>query len=504
MAEFAVRFDDSVMLPAVRWDRRVVLPAFALGAVLLVVSARYGFHRDELYFVESGRHLAWGYIDNPALTPALGWLSQRVFGDSLFGLRVVPAIESAGIVVVVSAIAREMGADKRAQVLAAVITATSGFVLAVGHMLTTPTFDVLISSVLLLVLCRIVRTGNQRWWLAAGAAIGLGLENKYTMLLLVGALGVGSVVTGAWHRLRSWWMLAGAGLAVLVSLPQLIWQIDRGWPQIDFARALARDQGAENRATLLPFQLVIIGPPLAPLFIAGVWALFRRSQWASVRFMAVGYIVLILALFITGGKGYYAADMFGVIIAAASVVTVEWIDRGRGFRRPALVAGLAINAVLGALITLPLLPQRDVDGLIGALNEDAKETIGWPSFVDQVAAVADEVPAASRVGLVVLAADYGEAGAIDRYGSARGLGRAYSGHNSYGDFGTPTGSAGPVLVVGYDHLDTYAGWFSECRRAATVHTVDGIDNQVDGSPIWLCAAPSVPWNELWPRLRHEG
>jgi hypothetical protein len=485
--------------------RPVAVPALVVGGVLMVVSARYGFHRDELYFIESAKHQAWGYIDNPSLTPAIGWLSRRLFGDSLFGLRVIPAMEVVALVVVVAAIARELGGDRSAQMLAAIVTATSALVLAIGHLLTTPTFDVLASSILLLVVCRLVRTDNQHWWLAVGLAVGLALENKYTVVLLVISLAIGAALTGCWRRLLSWWMLAGAIVAILIWLPQLLWQIDHGWPQLSFARALARDQGGENRSTLLPFQLVILGPPLAPLVVAGLWALLRRPQWAPIRFLPVGYGVLLILLALTGGKGYYAAGMFGVIIAAASIATRDWIARGRSTPRLVLLGvALGANAALAAVITLPLLPPRLVDGPIGALNEDAKETIGWPSFVDQIAAVADTVPIADRSNLVIFTADYGEAGAIDRYGPARGLGRAYSGHNSYGDFGTPPATSGPVLVVGYDDLDGDTAWFSGCHRASTVHTIDNIDNQVNDTPIWLCTSPTRPWSELWPSLRHQG
>lgn len=491
--------------PVSRLDRRVYGPAVSLTVLLLVVSARYGFHRDELYFIESAKHPAWGYIDNPSLTPMIGWLSRRLFGDSLFGLRVIPALEAGLIVVCVSMVARELGGERRAQLLTAVITATAGFIDAIGHLLTTPTFDVLISTVLLVVLVRIARTGDHRWWLAAGAAIGVALENKYTIVLLVLSLAAGVIATRAWSRLWSPWLLAAVGIAVVLALPQLLWQIHHDWPQLSFARALARNEGGENRGTLIPFQFVIIGPPLAPLLVAGWWSLARRPVWTPIRFIAVGYLVLLALLLVTGGKGYYAAGLFGVLIPSAAIALVDWIDRSTGSaRRLILAAGIVVNAVVGAIVTLPILSASAVDSPIGALNEDAKETIGWPTFVDQVAAVAATVPADERANLVIFTSNYGEAGAIDRYGASRGLGPAYSGHNSYADFRVPSGSDGPVLVVGYAGLGTDSSWFTDCRQAATVHTIDDIDNQVNGNAIWLCTAPQRPWASLWPDLRHEG
>ena len=358
----------------------VLAPAVAVVALLLAYAGRYGFHRDELYFIESMRHPAWGFVDHPPLTPALGWASQQLFGDSLVGLRVVPALMVGVLVVVVAAIARELGADRRAQLLAAAIVATSSFLLAIGHMLTTPTFDVLATAVVVLGLIRIVRSGEQRWWLAVGVAVGLGLQNKFTLAMVLACLAVAAVVTGTWRRLWSGWALAGAAVALAVWAPHLWWQIDHGWPQLEFARALAEDEGVENRITLVPFQLLIVGPPLVAVVLGGLWALWSRPAWRAVRFIPLAYVVLLAVLLVTGGKGYYAAGPFAAIISAGAIATCDWMDEGRSeLRRAVVVFGLAVNLVTGAIVTLPVLPVADAGGPLAALNEDAFETIGWPA-----------------------------------------------------------------------------------------------------------------------------
>ena len=481
----------------------VIAPAAAVVALLLAYAGRYGFHRDELYFIESMRHPAWGFVDHPPLTPAIGWVSRQMFGDSLVGLRVLPAIEVGVIVLVVAALARELGANRRAQLLAAVLAATSSFVLAVGHMLTTPTVDVLVIALVLLGLVRMVRTGEQRWWLALGLVIGLGLQNKFTLTLVLGALAVAALITGAWRRLLSGWTVAGAAIALVIWAPHLWWQIDHGWPQLEFARALAEDEGAENRATLLPFQLLVVGPPLVAIVVAGWWSLWSRPSWRSVRFIALGYLVLLALLLLTGGKGYYSAGMFAAIVAAGAIATNDWMDRGRTRLRQALVVvAIAVNLVTGAVVTLPVLPVADAGGPMGALNEDALETIGWPSVVEQVAAAMDATMEPSeRDDVVVVASNYGLAGAIDRFGNAHGLPPAHSPHNSYADFRVPAGSDGPILVVGYDRA-TLDDWFDGCTRVTAITTPHGIDNEVDGTGIWRCDGPVDSWDQLWPQMRH--
>ena len=129
--------------PPFAWS--LVLPVAAAELALLVATAnRYGYHRDELYFRVAARHPAWGYDDQPALTPLLGRLSESVFGEDPRGLRVVSAVAIAIVVVLVALIARELGAGRAGQAVAALATAASGAAMAVGHLVSTTTFDVLV------------------------------------------------------------------------------------------------------------------------------------------------------------------------------------------------------------------------------------------------------------------------------------------------------------------------------------------------------------------------
>ncbi len=490
--------------PVERWSWWVVAPAVVMVGLLLASAARYGFHRDELYFIESAKHLAWGYVDNPPLTPLLGRLSRGIFGDSLFGLRVVPAVEAGLVVVAVAALAREFGARAAAQVLAAILTATASFVLAIGHLLTTPTLDVLVTVLMVWCLVRMVRTGDQRWWLLVGIAVGIGLENKFTIAVSVVALATGAVVTRSWRPFVSVWTLAGAAVAVALWAPNLWWQAHHGWTLLSFSRAIARDQGADNRAQLIPFQLLVLGPPVAPVLVAGIRGLWRRPAWRSLRFLPVGYAILLVLLIVSGGKGYYAAGLVLPFAASGAITTVEWMDRRRRARRHLLLTtAVVVNAAVGAIITLPVLPQRLVGGAIAGVNHDAAETIGWPAFADQVATAVATVPAADRSTVVILTANYGEAGAIDRYGPSRGIGPAYSGHNSYTTFRVPSDTRGPVVAIGFDDLADDAA-LGDCTTIATIRTPAGIGNDENGTRIWRCTGPTQPWSKLWPSLAHEG
>ena len=490
--------------PVEPWSWWILAPAVLVVGVLLALASRYGFHRDELYFIESSKHAAWGYVDNPPLTPMLGRLSRAIFGDSLFGLRVVPAIEAGLIVVAMAGLTRELGGRGSVQLLAAVLAATASFVLAIGHLLTTPTLDVLLTVSVVWVLVRLVRTDNQRWWIVVGIGVGIALENKFTIALVIVALSAGAVVTRSWRANVSMWTLAGAGVAVALWAPNLWWQAHHGWTLITFSRAVERDQGADNRVQLLPFQFLVLGPLIAPLFVAGIVGFWRRPAWRRLRFLPVGYAILLVLLAVAGGKGYYAAGLALPFAASGSIVTAERAARAqRSLLWSPIAVAVAVNTAIGAVITLPILPQRLVSGPVAALNHDAAETIGWPSFADQVATAIKSLSAGDRSTAVILTANYGEAGAIDRYGLTRGIGPAYSGHNSYASFRIPPDARGPVIAIGFDDL-TRDPALRDCTIIATIRTPDGIDNDENGARIWRCSGPTQTWTALWPTLTHEG
>ena len=477
-----------------------VLPVALTELVVQVAFAgRYGYHRDELYFRIAARHPAVGYDDQGPLTPFLGWVSEAVFGESPRGLRVVSAVVVALVVVVVALLARELGAGSVGQLVAAAGTAASAFVLAVGHLLTTATLDALVWVTVLALVARILGGGDPRLWVAVGLAAGIGLENKQLPLLLVAALAVGLAIDRRLvGLLRSPWLWLGTGVALAIWLPNLLWQATNGWPQAELASDIREDEGAESRATMLPLQIVLLGPLLTPIVAVGLWALLRDSALRPWRSLGWAYVALIALLLVVAGKPYYAAPFLLCLLAAGAVPLERWLTTR--LRRATVVVAVGVSAVLAALLTLPIVPADRIDGTpIADVNEDAVETIGWPELVRTVADVYEELSPAERSTAVIFTGNYGEAGAIDRYGRALRLPRAYSAHNAYARFGIPPGSAGPVIVIGYG--DPGAD-FVGCRAAATVDNDAGVDNEEQGGTVHVCERPRASWAELWPELTH--
>jgi 4-amino-4-deoxy-L-arabinose transferase-like glycosyltransferase len=488
-----------------------------LGAVVLAVVAllvatinQYGYHRDELYFRVLAGHPAWGYVDQPPLTPMLAKLGIALFGDHLWSIRVWSIGCAVAAVLLVAALAREFGGGTGAQVLAAVGSCSS-LVLVGGHLLSTASIDLVVWLLVILFAVRALLRHQPRWWLAAGVAAGLGLYNKQLVVLLLIGLFVGLLVGGPRAELRSPWprslserppasarlLWAGAGIVLVLGAPNLLYQIAHDWPQAKMAAAVARNKGPDDRVTLLPFQLILLGPVLVPVWIAGWIRLFRTP---AVRALAWAYPVVLLIVLVTGGQPYYPFPLLLTLYAAGCVPAARWAA-GRAGRIAVLAAALALSVAVSILASLPVLPVRSIPAAVTAVNSTVGDSVGWPAYVAQVATAYQTLPAQDRAVAVLLTANYGEAGALDRYGPGYGLPTVYSGHNELYRFGPPPDSARVVVVVGMS--DTVVGnLFASCATVVRLDNGVGVDNEEQGQPVRVCRDPVQPWSELWPRFQH--
>jgi 4-amino-4-deoxy-L-arabinose transferase-like glycosyltransferase len=471
----------------------------------MAVSARYGYHRDELYFLAAGHHLAFGYVDQPALTPLLARISTAVFGNSLAGLRVIPALALAGLVVITAVLSRMLGAGRTGQLLAALATATCAEYLGTAHLLTTTVPDFLAWGVMLMLVMKLLASEDRRWWLAIGACAGIGADAKWDIGFLVAALAAGFALTPARALLRSRYLLAGAVLAAALASPDIIWQAVHGWPNLDVFRAL---QGAawQNRATYWPAQLVYTGLAISPVWIAGlVWSL-RSEAARRFRPVAIGCAITGVLIFVLGGKPYYVGAIYLFLFAAGSVP----LERRLAARRPlrgripaaaGLTSAMLASAALAAPVAIPVLPASTLRAVpLQKINYDLAETIAWPRLVALVAREYHSLPAAQRRLTTVLAGNYGEAGAIDRYGSQLGLPRVYSGANNFWLWGPPPAADTAAVVVNLDPAFLHRE-FTHVRRVATFGNGLGVSDDEQGVRIFVVSGLRSTWQEAWPAFR---
>jgi 4-amino-4-deoxy-L-arabinose transferase-like glycosyltransferase len=304
-----------------------VVLAAAVAIVLIAFASGYGYHRDELYFLAAGKHLAWGYADQGPLTPLIARTMSEIAPDSLTVLRLPSALTAGGIVLLTGLLARELGGGARAQVIAAGSAAVGVVVLFTGHLMSTSTFDLLVWTAITWLAVRAVRTGDDRLWLVAGLVLGIGLLNKPLPAFLALGMLAGVCISGPRRLLRSPYVWVGALIALVLFAPWLIWQADHGWPQIDVSRSIARGESASSEAwwAILPYQFLLISPLLAPIWIAGLVSLFREPAVRDCRFLAWAWVVLAVVFMASGGKPYYLAGLLPALLGAGAVSVDRWL-----------------------------------------------------------------------------------------------------------------------------------------------------------------------------------
>ncbi|MGZ4109442.1 MAG: glycosyltransferase family 39 protein [Actinomycetota bacterium] len=485
----------------------VLAVAAVVAAALLAVAGRYGYHRDELYFLACGRRLTWGFVDQPPLTPALARVSETLFPGSLVGLRLWPALMAGALVVLTALTARELGARRLGQVAIAVVAAcTPGFLLA-GHLLATETFDLVAWAATALLVIRIVRAGHPRLWIAVGAIVGFGLENKWSIAFLVAGLLIGLAVTPERRVLATPWFVAGVAVAFAIWLPNLLWQADHAWPQVEMIRSIQRDSvGAGSAIAWLPLQVLITGVVPAVIWIAGLVRVLRNPEARRYRFLGIAYLVLAVVFALSAGdKFYYAAGLYVPLLGAGAVPLEGWLTRHRhGLARPLAYLGLVLTTLLVLPVALPIVPVTSLaDTSVNDLNPEMGEQVGWPDLVREVARAWSAVPVADRSTAIVLTANYGEAGALERFGAGVGLPQPYSVHNTYWWWRTPPADTRTVVLVGW--WPPYARrFFGSVVRAGAISNPYGVQNDEQGQPILIARDPVRPLPAIWPQMRSYG
>jgi hypothetical protein len=459
------------------------------GLVLLAFSGRYGFHRDELYYVVAGKHLAWGYDDMPPLLPFLA----KFTGGSLVLLRLPTIIVVALTVLLVGMLCREMGGSRKAQIFAAICWATAPLTVVSGHLFSTTPFDLLCWTALAWLVARWVRTSDDRLLLALGPVAGLGLLAKNLPLIFMAALGLGLLIAGPRRIFGRWQLWAAGVIALAIWSPNLVWQATHDWPQVGMMSVIREDADWGGRAGLIPFQLLLMGPPLAIVWGAGLWRL-RHDRY---RFFAWTYVFVLVIVLVTGGREYYPGGAYPALLASGAIALEGWLTRRAG------QILLVVNALATVALSLPIYPA----GVLpytpqAAINYDAGETIGWQELTATVAGVYHGLTPEEQKTAVIFAGNYGQAGAIAKYGPAQGLPTPYSGHLGFWRWGPPPDSmTGPVVLIGRWSSDVsrYCGSVTEMAKVDNGY---GVDNDEQGTPVSICRDLKQPWSQAWRSLRH--
>ena len=489
----------------------LVLSALFVVALHTATNGEYGFHRDELATLDDARFLDWGYVVYPPITPFIARVSLTLFGPSMIGLRFFAALAVGIAMVMTGLMAREIGGSRRAQLVAAWAAVIAGPVLSFGYLFQYVSFDYLWWVLAAWVTIRLLRSEDQRWWLALGAAVGLGMMTKFTMAFLLAGI-VGGIVLTRPRSLLNKWLWCGAALSLVIFLPNLIWQFRHDFITLDFLKFIhARDVGMGLADGFLPAQFwMVTNCVTAPIWIAGLYFLFFKPEGKRYRMIGWMYLIPFAILFIARGKPYYLSPACPMLLAMGAVWGERWLETrsprpARAVRR-VVWNSMILSGIAGAAVVLPLAPAdsgwwRIAEGI----NHNFNEEFGWPQMTAAVLRVRDSLPADDGP-IGVLAGDAGEAAAINLYGRGHGLPEVISGSNSHWlrGYGDPP----PKVVIAAGFLRTELETvFESCELAGHFTIPYGIVNIGIGdhrTEIFVCRRPREPWSVFWKRFHSFG
>jgi hypothetical protein len=476
----------------------------------LLTADNYGYFRDELYYVAAGEHPDLGYVDFPPFVAIVAAVTRWLMGGSLLALHVFPVLAGVVVVVLTGLMARELGGGRFAQGMAALATLVAPSFLVMGTFLSMDAFDQLwwvLASYLLLL---IFKGDRPRLWLV----FGLGLLTKITMLYFGFAAFVGMLLTPARRHLLTPWPWLGGVLASAFLLPYVFWQIRHAWPTLEFWADYGEKVDPASPVEFLIEQVVMMQPPTLPLWLAGLYYYLFSGDGRRFRQMGWIYIILLVIFALQNAKFYFLAPAYPMLFAAGALVVERFVRRRSwGWLKPTYAAILLVSAVVFAPLVVPLLPAETLANItgggtgikqerreVGQLPQHFADRFGWENMAGTVAGVYRSLPPQERSRSCVFTGNYGEAGAIDFFGSEYGLPRAISGHNSYHVWG-PGDCTGEILIsVGVPRSDLETV-YDDIERADTVRCEYCMPDE-DNLPVYVCRDPKVSLREVWPQVKH--
>lgn len=461
-------------------SRSVLLLAAVVAIVHFVAVLGDGYYFDEAYMLSLGRnHLDWGFADQPPVAPLLAALMDVIAPGSIPVLRLPAVLATAGAVVVAALIARELGGDRRAQLMTAGAQATALWVTMAGHWLTPYTLEPAQWLLILWLLVRWIRLRNDRLLVILGVVAGIAAETKFQVLLLCAVLLLSVLIMGPRELLRRPLLWVGVGIAALIALPTLLWQARSGWPQLQMGPIAASESLLYGGRPGIVVSLVIMaGVAGTVLLCYGLWRLLRIPQLRDYRFLAVTFLVLFVFFVVTQGRPYYLNGLYGPVIAAGAVGLQRRREAGHRRARWVVWPAYALStAAAGAMLALGMSMSSAATG-----DQIARHT------ATAYRAIADQ----DRPRTVIMGQSYIHAAFLDGYGRRYGLPTAYSANRGYGYTPPPPKTKDRVLLVGTDP-EQLRPYFAEVTRV--------YNGGPDGTSVWLCTGRQQPWQSLWPRLR---
>lgn len=484
--------------------------------ILTLSTGHYGIFRDEFYYLACARHLAWGYVDQPPFSIGVLAAWTKVFGDSVHAIRIPCALAGAGIVVMTGLIAFRLGGGRVAQALAAIVAAFSPAWVAIAGFYSMNVFEVAFWTGAALLLTYIIDTGNPRLWLWMGVLLGVGLLNKISVLVLGVGIAGGLLLTPHRRYLRTKELWIGGAIALAIFLPHVVWQVTHGWPTLEFiANAKRYKIAAFSPLSYFTEQIVLMHPIYFLLWFAGLGYLFYSKRMVPYRIFGWIFVIAFVVMVTQRSKPYYLVAAYAPLIAAGAVA-LESVARVRArWLRPvavtlAVLLGLAL-VPMGAPVlpvdtfiayqrTIGLAPGTGENNEIGDLPQIFADRFGWEAMAKTVSEVYMSLPEADRSRCVVVAGNYGEAGALEYFSRRYPLPRVASQHNNYYLWGLGNTVPGVVITIGIGE-DGLRRTFESVEQAARLDARYARPGE-SHETIFVARGFKVPPEAAWAAGKH--
>lgn len=485
---------------------KIILPFLGVKLFIQLLGNRnYGFHRDELLHLSVGEHLDWGFFEFPPFIGFIGWVSGVLFDHSLWGVRLFPTIAGCLILLFTFLIVIELGGKKRALFLAGIC-----FLAFVpffrNHTLFQPVaFDQLFWLIGFYALIKYQTSSNPKFLILLGVVSGLGLMNKYTMLIWGAGIAIGLFFYSKEKIYKNKWLYISGIVALLIFLPNIIWQFVNDLPLLDHMKELNESQ-LEEQSTF-EFVLGLIEIPAALVaIIASLWGFIRNEDLKPYRHIGISVLAIFLMMWGLSAKSYYFYAAFPILFAVASVQIEKWIEPSNW--KAIVVAGFILLPMIPYIPKMtPILPIEtftnwydiEKNGAHYELTGDYADMFGWEEQVAIVDSLYSSFPDDVRANIVIWAENYGEAGAIQIIGDKYDLPSPISRHGSFWAWGYQNPNAEYWISIGNEERSVnYI--FNNCTLIRTIDHPYAIREE-RGIPLYLCSDPKMPIQKWWADYR---
>jgi hypothetical protein len=477
----------------------------------VLLSGRYGYFRDELYYLAAARHLDWGYVDFAPLTALYARLGL-LLGGSLPAIRIIPAVAGTAVLALTMMITRRLGGGAFAQGLAGLCILVSPAVLAMDNFLSMNAVEPLIWMGAVHVLLAILQTGNSRLWIWFGVLAGIGMQNKHSTAFFCLAVVIALLLSKCRIEFRKPWIWIGGFIALLIFLPNVVWQYRHNFPTLEDLENVRR---SGKNLVLGPVafvwqQILLLHPILFPVWGSGLLWFLRKTGF---RVLGLTYVVFFGVMFALHAKHYYLFPIYPVLMAGGAAAIESWIG-SRLWLKTAVTAAISLAGIAMGIFFVPILsPEKYLEysrfldlGQVrtetahqSALPQFFADQFGWEELVKEVAAIYHSLPPEERKSAAIYAGNYGEAGAIDLFGPRYGLPPSICAHQNYYFWGARGYRSGPLIVLQSD-MNGLQQRFDSVEIAGNHHHPYGMGEE--NGAIYLCRGPKFDINALWPRLKH--